>query len=68
MRAIPGACIKPGCLARRPLCYKVNLPESYVTDIPPKVQFNQQRLLTKAFGVLAHAYIGFLSKTLLQDV
>ena len=26
MRASPGACIKPGCLARRPLCHKVNLP------------------------------------------
>ena len=25
MRATPGACIKPGCLARRPLCHKVNL-------------------------------------------
>ena len=28
MRASPGACIKPGCLARRPLCHKVNLPAS----------------------------------------
>ena len=28
MRATPGACIKPGCLAWRPLCYKVNLPAS----------------------------------------
>ena len=28
MRATPGACIKPGCLARRPLCHKVNLPAS----------------------------------------
>ena len=27
MRA-PGACIKPSCLARRPLCHKVNLPAS----------------------------------------
>ena len=26
MCATPGACIKPGCLARRPLCHKVNLP------------------------------------------
>ena len=26
MGATPGACIKPGCLARRPLCRKVNLP------------------------------------------
>ena len=26
MYATPGACIKPGCLARRPLCHKVNLP------------------------------------------
>ena len=25
MRATPSACIKPGCLARRPLCHKVNL-------------------------------------------
>ena len=28
MRATPGACIKPGCLTRRPLCHKVNLPAS----------------------------------------
>ena len=28
MRATPGACIKPGCLARRPLYHKVNLPAS----------------------------------------
>ena len=28
MRATPGACIKPVCLARRPLCHKVNLPAS----------------------------------------
>ena len=28
MRATAGACIKSGCLARRPLCYKVNLPGS----------------------------------------
>ena len=28
MRASPGACIKPGCLALRPLCHKVNLPAS----------------------------------------
>ena len=28
MRATPGACIKSGCLARRPLCHKVNLPAS----------------------------------------
>ena len=26
MCATPGACIKPGRLARRPLCHKVNLP------------------------------------------
>ena len=26
--ATPGACIKPGCLAQRPLCHKVNLPAS----------------------------------------
>ena len=26
MCATPGACIKPGCLARLPLCRKVNLP------------------------------------------
>ena len=26
MSATPGACIKPGCLARRPLCHRVNLP------------------------------------------
>ena len=26
MYATPGACIKPGCLARRPLSHKVNLP------------------------------------------
>ena len=26
MCATPGACIKPGCLARRPLCHEVNLP------------------------------------------
>ena len=26
MRATPGVCIKPGCLAQRPLCHKVNLP------------------------------------------
>ena len=26
MCATPGTCIKPGCLARRPLCHKVNLP------------------------------------------
>ena len=26
MCTTPGACIKPGCLARRPLCHKVNLP------------------------------------------
>ena len=25
MRVTPGACIKSGCLARRPLCHKVNL-------------------------------------------
>ena len=25
MRATPGACIKPGCFARRPLCHKANL-------------------------------------------
>ena len=25
MCATPSACIKPGCLARRPLCHKVNL-------------------------------------------
>ena len=25
MRGTPGACIKPVCLARRPLCHKVNL-------------------------------------------
>ena len=25
MRATPAACIKPGCLVRRPLCHKVNL-------------------------------------------
>ena len=28
MCATPGACIKPGCLARRPLSHKVNLPSS----------------------------------------
>ena len=28
MRATPGACIKPDCLARRPLCHEVNLPAS----------------------------------------
>ena len=28
MCATPGACIKPGCLAWRPFCYKVNLPAS----------------------------------------
>ena len=28
MRATPDACIRPGCLARRPLCHKVNLPAS----------------------------------------
>ena len=28
MCATPGACIKPGCLARQPLCQKVNLPSS----------------------------------------
>ena len=28
MRATPGACIKPGCLAWRPLYHKVNLPAS----------------------------------------
>ena len=28
MRATPSACIKPGCLARRPLCHKVNLQVS----------------------------------------
>ena len=28
MRTTPGACIKPGFLAWRPLCYKVNLPAS----------------------------------------
>ena len=28
MCATPGACIKPGCLVRRPLCHKVNLPSS----------------------------------------
>ena len=28
MRATPAACIKPRCLARRPLCHKVNLPAS----------------------------------------
>ena len=29
MCATPGACIKPGCLARRPLYHKVNLPASW---------------------------------------
>ena len=28
MCATPGACIKPGCLTRRPLSHKVNLPSS----------------------------------------
>ena len=28
MRATPGACIKPGCLVRRPLYHKVNLAAS----------------------------------------
>ena len=28
MRSTPGACVKPGCLARWPLCHKVNLPAS----------------------------------------
>ena len=28
MSATPGACIKPDCLARRPLCHEVNLPAS----------------------------------------
>ena len=28
MRATPGACIKPGCLARGPLYHKVNLSAS----------------------------------------
>ena len=28
MCATPGACIKPGCLARQPLCHKENLPSS----------------------------------------
>ena len=28
MRVTPGACIKSGCLAQRPLCRKVNLPAS----------------------------------------
>ena len=28
MRATPCACIKPRCLARRPLCHKVNLAAS----------------------------------------
>ena len=28
MRGTPGTCIKPGCLARRPLCHEVNLPAS----------------------------------------
>ena len=33
MRATPGACIKAGCLARRPLCHKVNLL-SFVASRP----------------------------------
>ena len=28
MCATPGACVGPGCLARRPLCHKVNIPNS----------------------------------------
>ena len=28
MLATPGACIKPDCLALRPLCHKGNLPAS----------------------------------------
>ena len=34
MRATPGACVKPGCLARRPLCHKVNLPASCEALVP----------------------------------
>ena len=30
MCATPDACIKLGCLARRPLCHKVNIPSSVV--------------------------------------
>ena len=34
MRATPGACINPGCLTRRQLCHKVNLPASYESRCP----------------------------------
>ena len=43
MRAILGACIKPGCLARRPLCHKVNLPANCVA----------QRLLCRKVNLLS---------------
>ena len=36
MRATPGACIKPGCLARRPLCHKVNLPRLCSAAVMPQ--------------------------------
>ena len=34
MRGTPSACIKPVCLARRPLCHEVNLPGSWEARRP----------------------------------
>ena len=42
MCATPGACIKPGCLARRSLCLKVNLP-SCVARRPLRHKVNLPR-------------------------
>ena len=59
MRATLGACIKPGCLARRPLCHKVNLPASckgqrllcHKVNLP--ASYEAQRLLCHKVNLLS---------------
>ena len=47
MRATPGACIKSGCLARRPLRHKVNLPASCEARRPSCHKVNLLSCLTR---------------------
>ena len=44
MSATPGACVEPGCLARRSLCHKVNLPASCEVRRPAVTQTKSAEL------------------------
>ena len=56
MCATPGACIKSGCLARRPLCHKVNLP-SCVARRPLCHRVNLPRYEARRRHFIMNCYI-----------